>query len=228
MDAKRILVIDDDIHQLASIERILKRSGFELDTATNGRTGLRLTVRNMPDLILLDISMPTMSGHEFLRRFRRLQTRTKQWKGALSTPQFLPEIPVIFLTGLAGSKQQVDGLDAGAVDYITKPFDPEELRARVRSQLRRVEQQKKILRSAQSELLQLDSAIGRIQGTVRQCHEALININTYLDLVNCVSLPGLRKDLLNCAKDEVSRLSGSLASVAKLSQTKGVHNECVQ
>ncbi|MCC7389366.1 MAG: response regulator [Phycisphaerales bacterium] len=131
MDQPRILAIDDDHNQLASLERIFRRSGFEIFKSSNGRDGLRKALRLVPDLILLDVTMPRMSGHEFLRRFRRLERRF-----GTSAAQNLPETPVIFLTARARLHQRIDGLDAGAADYITKPFDADELRARVRRALR--------------------------------------------------------------------------------------------
>jgi DNA-binding response OmpR family regulator len=131
MDQPRILAIDDDHNQLASLGRIFRRSGIEIIKASNGRDGLRKALRLGPDLILLDVTMPRMSGHEFLRRFRRIERRL-----ANRATRNLPETPVIFLTARGQLHQRIDGLDAGAADYITKPFDADELRARVRRALR--------------------------------------------------------------------------------------------
>jgi DNA-binding response OmpR family regulator len=130
-----ILVVDDDPRQLSALRRILHRSGHEVTLASSGRLGLRLALRSPPDLVLLDVAMPTMSGHEFLRRLRRLEARgrirPKGW------PAGLPyDTPVVFLTAMAAPHQRVSGLDAGAVDYVIKPFDADELRARIRRQLR--------------------------------------------------------------------------------------------
>lgn len=131
MDSPLILAIDDDPHQLASLERIFRRSGFEVVKSPHGRDGLRKALRLRPDLILLDVTMPRMSGHEFLRRYRRLERRLE-----LNADRGSRETPVIFLTARARLHQRVAGLDAGAADYITKPFDADELRARVRRALR--------------------------------------------------------------------------------------------
>lgn len=138
----RILAVDDDPQHLAAVERILRRSRFEVLTATNGKTGLRIVLQQRPDLILLDATMPGMSGHEFLRRLRRLERRRNKTEGGHRGPPIGPETPVIMVSGRSEAHQRVSGLDAGAVDYITKPFEPDELRARIRSQLRRVRHQR--------------------------------------------------------------------------------------
>ena len=140
----RILAVDDDPQHLAAVERILRRSRFEVLTATNGKTGLRIALQQRPDLILLDVTMPGMSGHEFLRRLRRLERRRNKTEGGHRGPPTGPETPVIMVSGRSEAHQRVSGLDAGAVDYITKPFEPDELRARIRSQLRRVRHQKSL------------------------------------------------------------------------------------
>jgi two-component system, OmpR family, KDP operon response regulator KdpE len=129
--AQIILVVDDDPGYLSATARVLRRSRYDVRTARGGRIGLRAAVQAPPDLMLLDISMPTMSGHEFLRRLRRLERA-----GRLKHGGGQGEIPVLFVSALAAPRQRVAGLDAGASDYIIKPFDPEELRARVRRHLR--------------------------------------------------------------------------------------------
>jgi len=205
MSSERILVVDDDENQVASLRRILRRSRLEVETATSGRIALRKAMKNPPDLILLDVMMPGMSGHEFLRRFQRLQARRISSAKGIGA-NLIHEIPVIFLTGRTKSKDRVDGLDAGAVDYVTKPVDPNELRARIRAHLRRVRRQKDILALARAELLRLDYAMDGAQGISRQCRERLMNLNTLIELSMHVSLPELRENILNIAKDDVRYL----------------------
>lgn len=133
MAQKRILAIDDDKHQLASLRRVLRRSGYELTTATNGRDGLKQVVAVCPDLILLDVTMPVMSGHEFMRKLRQLFR--SPWSSSAKVAAYrMP--PVIMVSGLDRVHQRVGGLDAGAVDFIVKPYEPDELRARIRRYLR--------------------------------------------------------------------------------------------
>ncbi len=127
----QVLAIDDEGHQLASVRRVLRRSGIEVTCATGGAKALRLTASRRPDLILVDVSMPGMSGHEFVRRFRKQERELH----ARSEPCVLP-VPVIFVSGRSGLSHRLSGLDAGGIDYIVKPIVPEDLRARVRTHLR--------------------------------------------------------------------------------------------
>lgn len=205
MDQARILVVDDDPAQLRAIARVLRRSQYQVTLAANGRIGLRLAVQSPPDLILLDVSMPTMSGHEFLRRLRRLQAR-----GRLRTPGGA-DIPVIFLTALSATHQRVSGLDAGAVDYITKPFDPDELRARVRCHLRHNARQRQALSAARMELLRLEAALDSLREVAAQCHQPLAELDTYMELAEQVRRPKLRRQMLERARRDMRRVAWALA-----------------
>lgn len=117
-----LLAIDDspDIHQLLAAR--LKPEQVVLHSATEGEEGLALALRLRPDLILLDVDMPNISGFELCQR--------------LKADPLTAAIPVIFLTGAGEVDAKVRGFDLGAVDYVTKPFEPAELRARVRAALR--------------------------------------------------------------------------------------------
>jgi diguanylate cyclase (GGDEF)-like protein len=118
----RVLVIDDSefIHKLVRVR--LRKEGLEVRAEYSGREGLERSLEDVPDLILLDVDLPDMDGFEVCRRLKEHQTTR--------------HIPVIFLTGNVTTEAKVRGLDLGAVDYVTKPFDDVELRARVRAALR--------------------------------------------------------------------------------------------
>jgi len=118
----RVLVIDDSefIHKLVRVR--LRKEGLEVRAEYSGREGLERSLEDVPDLILLDVDLPDMDGFEVCRRLKENQTTR--------------HIPVIFLTGNVTTEAKVRGLDLGAVDYVTKPFDDVELRARVRAALR--------------------------------------------------------------------------------------------
>jgi diguanylate cyclase (GGDEF)-like protein len=118
----RVLVVDDSPDAVALAEARLAGEGLEISSADGGRAGLETARREAPDLVLLDLDMPDLSGFDVCR--------------ALKADAELCMIPVIFLTGSASSEDKVKGLDLGAVDYVTKPFDAFELRARVRAALR--------------------------------------------------------------------------------------------
>jgi two-component system, cell cycle response regulator len=119
---QRVLIIDDSqpIHALVRVR--LADEGIELHSAHTGLSGLQVAQENPPDVILLDVDMPDLNGFEVCRRLKA-DGRTM-------------DVPIIFLTGASSTEEKITGLELGAVDYITKPFDPAELRARVRSSLR--------------------------------------------------------------------------------------------
>jgi DNA-binding response OmpR family regulator len=123
---ERILVVDDDPDIVQFVRMNLELEGFEADAAENGRIALDMAKARPPDLVLLDVMMPEMDGLTVLRRLR-------------SSPA-TANIPVIILTAKALAEDRVKGLDLGADDYITKPFDLDELIARVKTVLRRAQQ----------------------------------------------------------------------------------------
>ena len=214
MSTSRILAVDDEPTQLASLKRILRRSHFVVDTAVNGRMGLRMAMQNPPDLVLLDVSMPTMSGHEFLRRFRRLESQGYLTKGNDCQRRVTRKIPVIFLTGLDTSCQCVSGLDAGAVDYVTKPFDPDELRARIRGQLRREREQAETLASAGSELARMEFCITSALEAAGECQEQLRHLEACLIQAD-TDYPERRRNLVERARGDIQDLTQSLSSIAE-------------
>ena len=119
----RILLVEDDTDLAFSLEDDLKVEGYEVEIAGDGETACRRARTGDWDLILLDIVLPKKDGYEVCRELRRAGIRT----------------PVIMLTAKTQEAERVMGLDLGADDYITKPFSPRELRARIRALLRRME-----------------------------------------------------------------------------------------
>lgn len=119
----RILIVEDEAPVVTLLRYNLEREGFEVEAAADGEEALVSVDENPPDLILLDWMLPEVSGIEIARRLRR-QAKTKN-------------IPIIMLTARTEEADTVRGLDAGADDYITKPFSPAEMVARVRALLRR-------------------------------------------------------------------------------------------
>ncbi len=115
----RKIVLAEDEPQIARlIEFKLKKEGYSVISKENGEEALKAIKMDKPDLILLDIMMPVMGGYEVLRR--------------LKEDENLKSVPVIMLTARAQEKDVVKGIDMGAEDYITKPFHPAELLARVK------------------------------------------------------------------------------------------------
>ena len=116
----KLLIIEDEVKIARFVELELKHEGYEVDSSTDGREGLEKALTGNFDLILLDIMLPGLNGLEVLRRIRANNIKT----------------PVIMLTARDAVMDKVSGLDAGADDYITKPFAIEELLARIRVSLK--------------------------------------------------------------------------------------------
>lgn len=125
--AHKILIVDDEPTLLQSVRAYLEQEGYQVRTALNGRSALQEMRAFEPDLIVLDIMLPELDGLEVLRRLRR---------GDVSSA--LRDVYVIMLTARADEMDRVVGLELGADDYVTKPFSPRELVARVKASLRRV------------------------------------------------------------------------------------------
>src|SRR3954470_3480969 len=119
----RILVIEDELPMRTALEDCLAGEGFRVFSAQDGERGLERAVKDKPDLILLDIMMPRLDGFALCAELRKLGHAT----------------PVLMLTAKGQVRDRVSGLDAGADDYLVKPFSTDELLARVRALLRRVQ-----------------------------------------------------------------------------------------
>src|SRR2546423_2847646 len=117
---ERILVVEDELPMRTALHDVLSNEGYRVLTAENGEKGLRRALEEKPDLLLLDIMMPALDGYAVCAQLRRLEWRA----------------PILMLTAKGMVEDRVNGLDAGADDYLVKPFSTEELLARVRALLR--------------------------------------------------------------------------------------------
>jgi DNA-binding response OmpR family regulator len=147
MERGAVLVVDDEPNIAELIELYLTREGYQVFTADSGEQALRAVAEHRPRLVVLDVGLPDIDGLEVCRRLRQTST-----------------IPVIFLTARDGEVDRVVGLELGADDYVTKPFSPPELVARVKAVLRRADP------AATTEIIQIaDAAIdlGRREVRVR-------------------------------------------------------------
>lgn len=122
MPTPRILIVEDDKKTSASIEMYLRHEGYETELAPSGDEGLAKAGKTKPDLIILDLMLPGVNGLEVCRALRAQSA-----------------VPIIMLTARSTEDDKLKGLDLGADDYVTKPFSPRELVARVRAVLRRAE-----------------------------------------------------------------------------------------
>jgi DNA-binding response OmpR family regulator len=117
----RVLVVDDDPNVADVVTAYLRQAGIEVDRAGDGVTALAVAARTRPDLVVLDLMLPGLSGLEVCRRVRESR----------------PGLPVVMLTALGEESDRIAGLEQGADDYLVKPFSPRELVLRVQSVLRR-------------------------------------------------------------------------------------------
>lgn len=115
-----LLLVDDDAELCNMMKEFFAENGYGLETVHNGRDGLMRAVDDRYDLVILDVMLPTINGFTVLHQLRRRR-----------------DVPVIMLTARTGPQDRVQGLEGGADDYLPKPFDPDELLARVRAVLRR-------------------------------------------------------------------------------------------
>lgn len=140
------MVVDDEQRLVSLVQSYLAQEGFRVVAASNGKDALAVARREKPDLIILDIMMPEMNGYDFMRQHRVER-----------------DTPIILLTARVDDEERVIGLELGADDYVTKPFRPRELMARVRAVLRRTgshEPAAQVIRA-------LDITLDREQRTVK-------------------------------------------------------------
>lgn len=121
----RILVVDDDRAVREALRRALTLAGYEVQLAQDGEQALEQIAQAVPEAVVLDVGLPGLDGLEVCRRVRKLGNR----------------VPILMLTARDAVADRIDGLDAGADDYMVKPFDVEELKARLRALLRRANPQ---------------------------------------------------------------------------------------
>ena len=118
--APRVLIVEDDPNVAEVVARYLEREGYRVETTADGAVGLERALQDLPDLVVLDLMLPSMGGLEVCRRLREVAP-----------------VPVIMLTARGEEADRIAGLELGADDYVAKPFSPRELTARVRAVLRR-------------------------------------------------------------------------------------------
>ena len=191
-----ILIVDDVPENLKVLRQVLEPEGYDILPAPNGEVALKVAPRAKPDLILLDIMMPGIDGFEVCRQ--------------LKADPATAEIPIIFITAQSETKSVVKGLDLGGADYIIKPFQHEEVCARVRTHLT-MKQLRDGLKAAN---LDLESANNQIQSTNAELERAYNELKrTQAELVQSEKMAGLGQIVAGVAHEinnPVNFISSSL------------------
>jgi CheY-like chemotaxis protein len=195
MSAPSILVVDDQPINVQLLKRKLEREGIQITTAFSGAEALAAVKKAKPDLILLDVMMPDMDGIEVCQR--------------LQADEDTRGVPIIFITARTGKESKIEGLNVGAVDYITKPIDLDETLARVQTQLRFVAINRQVLDlTRRLEESRKAATIGAVtQGIAHNLNNLLGVIIGYLDLVKAYhDRPEQVKKNVQHVEDAVNRI----------------------
>ena len=148
-----ILIVDDNPENLRVLSAVLKEEGYDVRAATNGRQALDTVDASEPDLVLLDVHLPEMNG---IRVCRKIHENPRH-----------KHLPVIFLSALGDSFNKLQGFEAGGVDYMTKPFDVDEVKVRVkthlelRAKLMEVEELREKVERQEEEIAKLKTKLGK-------------------------------------------------------------------
>jgi signal transduction histidine kinase len=194
----KILIVDDNPVNLRVIVTYLESYGFRTRIARNGETAIQRVRYDPPDIILLDILMPGIDGFETCRQIKSLDCAKN--------------IPIIFMTSLAGAEDKVKGFEAGAVDYVTKPLNQEEVLARVKTHLRLCDLP--ISLQKQNELLEYRSQIERerLFAAISQQHQQLRVLNHKLTEVQETERKQLARELHDELGQALTAISINLAA----------------
>jgi two-component system, sensor histidine kinase and response regulator len=206
-----VLVVDDTIANLRLLSDLLGNQGYEVRAVTNGRQALQAVEQDPPDLILLDIAMPEMDGYEVCRRLRA-KDRSK-------------DVPVIFLTASTDTADKVLAFDTGGVDYVTKPFQFEEVLARVKTHLALRRARVALVESYQRLRALEELRDDLVHMIVHDMRSPLMAILIHLNLLQgpVAALSKDRQDDLRAAVEaveELSRMVSDLLDVSRLEEGK--------
>ena len=205
LETTTILVIDDDAHVGVALTHLLSGDGYRIIMAPDGSTGLDLALAERPDLILLDVMMPELDGFQVCRLLR--------------SDERLMDVPVLMLTAMDDREARLEGIVAGADDFITKPFDRTQLRARIRTVTRLGRYRRVLEQEARFEQLfhnaQDGIALVSGNGGIAQVNPAFEKI-----MLSARSSTGLHSNLLHyVAPDSQSHCQGCMAKLFELGET---------
>ena len=203
-----VLIVDDDNTNIVALTHILSHE-FNLLTASNGKDGIELAEKNIPDVILLDIVMPDMDGHDVL--------------SALKNSEKTKNIPVIFVTALSNPSEEEKGLALGASDYITKPFASAIVKLRVHNQIKLINQMQMII----DKEIEEKSNRTKLEFLLNMSHEMLTPMNAIMGMTQILlrgQSTGETRELLNEIDAASKSLLKFINDLLDASQEKSVRN----
>jgi len=188
-----ILIVDDVPDNIRLLGTILQKEGYKISAAKEGMQALAIAAKGIPDLILLDVMMPEADGFEICQR--------------LKDNPVTKDIPIIFLTAMDQVKDMVKGFQAGAADYITKPFNTVELLVRIRTHLR--------LKKAEKERLQKEKLKSILELAGAVCHELVQPLQTISGLSEILLLTVNKDDPMHEKISEIRRQVKRMVEIIK-------------
>lgn len=185
--AAHILLVDDNADMRGYVERLLVSQGYEVRTATDGMTALTMIQQQTPDLVLTDVMMPRLDGFGLLRELRSSATTQ--------------DLPIILLSARAGEEARVEGLEAGADDYLIKPFSARELLARVEASLKLAQLRQETTRQEQALRLEAEAAQKSVETILSSINDGFLVLDhnwcyTYINDRNCEIIGMSRSEVL--------------------------------
>ena len=207
MESKRILIVEDSPTQAKTLEIQLQKHNFLIELAMNGEIALEKLKENIPDLILLDILLPGINGYEVCKKIKNDNS--------------LKKIPIIFLTIKENKDDIIKGLSVGANDYILKPFEPEELLARIKTQLR-IKKLNDDIEDANQKLLEFDKRKSEFVNKVS--HEIISPLSIIKQSIEIIlkkmtgPINKEQMDILQTAENEVDSLVTFAKNLLNLSK----------
>jgi DNA-binding response OmpR family regulator len=217
MTRPKILVVDDQLLNIRLLERKLEMNEMEVISCTNGPEALRMARECLPDVILLDIMMAGMNGIEVCRQLKQEESTR--------------EIPVIFITALTSKEEKIEGLEVGAADYVTKPLELDETLARVRTQMRIVQEHRNNIRLTQQlEQSRRQSAIMHLtEGIAHNLNNLLGVMVGYINLIQ-MNAENPEKILNSCERLEtaIKRMTRIVHQLTVIGHFKSLQKEPTQ
>lgn len=189
-----ILIVDDKLENLQYLNKVLKDEDYDIRATPDSKVALEAAKKNPPDLILLDIKMPHINGYELCRLIKKENT--------------LKDIPIIFISALDSIDDKIQAFEEGGVDYITKPFEPKEIQARIKTQLQIHKNKIEIERL----LLQQDLFVKKIMHEVNT-PISIISLNT--DLIEQQHGPSKQVETIKASVKTLSSIYGDLSYKVK-------------